>query len=74
MSKEKRYPKTHYDMCVACGVCTGDCPFGCLSLESNVAGKDKVYKMTAFPVLDESKCTSCGICEKACPIEAITML
>lgn len=71
----KKFPNVNYEVCVACSVCVYDCPFDSLALKTNVYGKDKVNKLTAYPVLaNKGKCTSCGICSKACPVTAITMI
>lgn len=49
------------DLCLSCGLCTGVCPFGALSLQNGVAA------------VDESLCMGCGVCEAQCPEGALTL-
>ena len=48
------------DRCVACGVCSNQCPRGAISIFKG-----------CFAVVDEVVCVGCGICEKACPVGSI---
>ena len=50
-------------ICVACGVCVGQCPKGALS----------VYK-GCYAVVDANLCVGCGLCAKACPANAICVV
>ena len=44
--------------CLACGVCTDDCPAEAIS-----EGKDKF-------IIDAELCTDCGNCAEICPNES----
>jgi electron transfer flavoprotein alpha subunit len=48
------------DKCTGCGLCLGECPFGAIIMEGDVAA------------VTES-CTLCGVCQQACPVEAIIL-
>ncbi|NEX00912.1 MULTISPECIES: 4Fe-4S binding protein [Pseudobutyrivibrio] len=50
-------------ICVACGVCVGQCPKGAIS----------IYK-GCYAFVDTEKCVGCGLCEKACPANAICLV
>ncbi len=47
------------DTCIACGVCTGECP-----VEAIHEG-DPIY------YIDPDACTDCGACAEVCPTESI---
>lgn len=64
-------PVIDYDRCMACGICSGDCPLSCITLRKTTID---AYKK-AYPVLDDYySCTGCTRCQKACPMEAIRMV
>lgn len=45
-------------ICVRCGICTGACPVGCITMDTTNPEPHLV---------DGIDCTSCGICVAACP-------
>lgn len=47
------------DLCIGCGVCTGVCPTGAISLDGGTAW------------IDQGRCVGCQACARACPREAI---
>lgn len=49
--------------CVACGVCTKECPIGAARVVAGV-----------FAEIDQARCVGCGKCEKACPASVIEMI
>ncbi len=54
------------DRCVACEICTLECPYGAPSI---VTDEDGNLKSAINPVL----CKGCGVCAAGCPVGAITM-
>ncbi len=46
-------------LCIACGVCVGNCPKQCITLQRE--GNEYL------PVIDAASCISCGICMDVCP-------
>lgn len=69
MAKHK--PVIRLKECMACRVCIGSCPLGCL--EEDLTGVDRYNK--AYPRLSRPEsCTGCRLCAKACPVEAIHMV
>lgn len=48
------------DICVGCGACLSQCPFGAIEMKDDVA------------VIGD-KCTLCGTCVDVCPVSAIEM-
>lgn len=64
-------PVIDYANCMACGICSGDCPLSCIVLRKTDI--DSYHK--AYPVLDDYYlCNGCTRCAKACPMEAIRMV
>ncbi|SET05974.1 4Fe-4S binding protein [[Clostridium] polysaccharolyticum] len=59
----KRKAKPDKSICVACGVCSLQCPRGAI----------QIYK-GCHAVVDPIKCVGCGICYNACPANAISMI
>lgn len=57
--------KAHPDrgICVACGVCVGQCPKSAIS----------IYK-GCYAVVEANLCVGCGLCAKACPANAICVV
>jgi len=49
------------DLCVGCGSCADDCPFGAVSVDNGYA------------VVDGAACMGCGVCVTHCPQEAIDL-
>jgi ferredoxin len=45
--------------CLACGVCTDECPSGAIK------------GVTIFYTIDQETCTECGTCVTSCPNSAI---
>ncbi len=59
--------------CVACQMCSTNCPANCITI---VAGQSDDPKVEKFPVsfeIDLLKCIYCGYCEEACPCDAIRL-
>ncbi|MBI4857016.1 MAG: 4Fe-4S binding protein [Acetobacterium woodii] len=70
MTNSKK-PVIDYANCMACGICSGDCPLSCIVLRKTDI--DSYHK--AYPVLDDYYlCNGCTRCAKACPMEAIKMM
>ena len=68
---DKKRPVIDYQLCMACGICSDDCPLSCIALRKTDI--DRYQK--AYPVLDEYyRCTGCTRCAKACPMDAIRMM
>ena len=68
---DKKRPVIDYQLCLACGICSGVCPLSCIALRKTDI--DRYQK--AYPVLDEYyRCTGCTRCAKACPMDAIRMM
>lgn len=67
---DKGVAHVDYSTCMACGVCVGTCPFGCLELSKT--GLDMLQN--AYPELvPDAACTGCGLCASACPVESINI-
>ncbi|MBQ9302153.1 4Fe-4S binding protein [Butyrivibrio sp.] len=49
--------------CVACGVCTKECPRDAISIFKG-----------CYAVIDHDKCVGCGICEGACPAGSVKVM
>ena len=49
--------------CVACGVCSLQCPREAITIERG-----------CYAGVDAAKCVGCGICEKACPAGSIRVV
>ena len=45
------------DSCIACGVCSEECPTSCIS-------EGEIY------VINKDDCISCGACAGVCPVDA----
>ncbi len=50
-------------LCVACGSCIRECPFGAISVPRGVRAS-----------VDLSKCVGCGKCAKICPASVIEII
>jgi Pyruvate/2-oxoacid:ferredoxin oxidoreductase delta subunit len=63
-------PIIDYTLCMACGICTGECPLSCIILRKT----DIDHHQKAYPVLDDYYlCNGCSRCAKSCPLNAICM-
>jgi heterodisulfide reductase subunit A len=51
------------DLCVGCGLCEPNCPYGALSL----------HPWRGIMTINEVLCKGCGACSVACPSKAITL-
>ncbi len=51
------------DLCVGCGLCEPQCPYGALSL----------HAWRGIMTINEVLCKGCGACSVACPSKAITL-
>jgi len=51
------------EKCFQCGVCTGVCPVGALSL----------HRPDMAVLFDADKCTGCGLCVPICPVRAMEL-
>lgn len=56
--------------CTACMSCVRACPDGCIHVEGEGKGKDRVA--VRFTI-DVGLCMFCHLCVEACPFEALTM-
>jgi len=54
-------PEVIAELCVGCGTCVRNCPFGAISLQDGIA------------TIDEMLCKGCGICVSSCPAKALTI-
>jgi L-aspartate semialdehyde sulfurtransferase ferredoxin len=51
------------EKCFQCGVCTGVCPVGALSL----------HRPDMAVIFDPEKCTGCSLCVPICPVRAMEL-
>lgn len=51
------------EKCFQCGVCTGVCPVGALS----------IHRPDMAVLFDADKCTGCGLCVPICPVRAMEL-
>jgi len=51
------------EKCFQCGVCTGVCPVGALSIQ----------RPDMAVLFDADKCTGCGLCVPICPVRAMEL-
>ncbi len=51
------------EKCLQCGVCTGVCPVGALSL----------HRPDLAVLFDPDKCTGCSLCVPICPVRAMEL-
>jgi formate hydrogenlyase subunit 6/NADH:ubiquinone oxidoreductase subunit I len=56
-------PHIIFDRCTACGICTGICPAGALTLTKN--------ELVQELALDRGACVFCNRCVNACPEQAL---
>ncbi len=59
----KKYAFVDEKRCVACGVCSKECPQSAITIWHGCYAK-----------VDKEKCVGCGKCEKACPAGCILAL
>ncbi len=59
----KRLANVDVSICVACGVCSLQCPKEAIA----------IYK-GCYAVVASDKCFGCGLCAKACPANAINIV
>lgn len=59
----KKYAFVDENRCVACGVCSKECPIGAITIWHGCYAK-----------VDKNKCVGCGKCAKACPAGCIFAL
>lgn len=52
-----------FDSCVQCGVCTGICPTGALSME----------RPAMEVIFEPDRCSGCGLCVSVCPVRAMAV-
>lgn len=52
-----------FELCVQCGVCTGICPTGALSMQ----------RPDMAVLFEPDRCTGCGLCVAVCPVRAMTV-
>ncbi|MEL6400684.1 MAG: NIL domain-containing protein [Cyanobacteria bacterium J06607_6] len=62
VSQTSREIRVDAESCVHCGLCTGVCPTGALSLDPNS------FKLT----FTRSRCIVCEQCIPSCPVQAIS--
>lgn len=58
----KKIAEVNINRCVACGVCTKQCPKGAITIWKG-----------CYAVVDEALCVGCGKCGKMCPAECIIL-
>jgi len=59
--------------CVACMMCSTNCPAGCISIEAAESDDPSIEKTPVSFEIDLSHCIYCGYCQEACPCDAIRM-
>ena len=62
MLKSKRVAQVD-NLCVACGTCMKECPFGAIGITDGIKAK-----------IDLEKCVGCGKCSKICPASVIEII
>jgi NADH-quinone oxidoreductase subunit I len=59
--------------CVACYMCSTNCPAYCIYIEAGEYPDDPIEKYPVRFEIDLSRCVFCGLCVEACPEDAIVM-
>ncbi len=59
------------ERCVACYLCSANCPVDCISMQSAEAPNGRRY--AAWFRINFARCIYCGLCAEACPTWAIQM-
>ncbi len=59
----KKNMATVGNLCVACGTCVLECPFGAIQIQNGTKAS-----------VDLEKCVGCGKCSKVCPASVIIMV
>ena len=49
------------DLCTACDICVGTCPFGALASDG-------------VAIVNQEKCMGCGVCVSQCSLEAVALV
>jgi len=64
----QQYPEER-PKCIACGICSNQCPNNVIKLNSEKDENNK-KKLTGYEVMLE-RCLFCGFCVEACPTKAL---